>query len=188
MLVKFVKDNFPDIELHGCTFHCSKAVYNKVVIIGLAISYVQDNDVNRLIKCLFCLPYLPHRDIIPVFSDLAAQVDSENNKKLKELFQYVESTKFQSSIWRPRNISAYLRLVRTNNDLECYHNRLNKRCKQGHPPLHKLARVLHREARLIKVTEKLISSSNVVMKWRNQTTERESISFVIFGIDMIMDF
>ena len=122
-----LKENFPDIELHGYTFHYSKAVYNKVVSIGLAISYVQDNDVNPLIKCLFCLPYLPHRDIIPVFNDLAAQVDSENNEKLKELFQYVRSTRLQSSIWRPRNISAYLRLVRTNNDLECYHNRLNKR-------------------------------------------------------------
>ena len=73
-------------------------------------------------------------------ADLAGSDD-----KIKKFFSYVQKTWFQSNVWTPRNVCAYQRLVRTNNDLEGYHYRLNSRCGMNHPPLYKLVEVLYTE-------------------------------------------
>ena len=92
---------------------------------------------------------------------------------MKELYGYVAKTWFRSSVWKPRNICAYKRLVRTNNDCEGYHRRLNSRLGEK-PPIYKLIEFLHREAKVVDVTCKILTSKHVNMHRRKQTREAQA--------------
>ena len=122
-------ESFPDIVIHGCHFHFSQAINRNVNQYGLSLEYKTEGAIRRIIKGIYSLPYLPPRDMLPAFNSIANNARQEETcEKLMKFLDYVESTWFRSSIWRPYNISVYNRLVRTNNDLEGYHNRLNSRC------------------------------------------------------------
>ena len=74
---------------------------------------------------LYSLPNLPPRDMLLAFNAIADEArQEESSDMLMKFVDYIESTWFYSSKWRPRNINVYQRLVRSNNDLEGYHNRL----------------------------------------------------------------
>ena len=64
--------------------------------------------------------------------------------------------------------------MRTNNDVEGYHRRLNLRIQLDHPAVYRLVEVLWQEARYVDVTAKLISSGIVRMERRKKTTEKQS--------------
>ena len=85
----------------------------------------------------------------------------------------MEKQWFQNSVWKPLDISAYRRLVRTNNDVEGYHRRLNQRIELDHPPIYKLLEVLWSEARFVDVTAKMVSSGTVRMARRRKTSESQ---------------
>ena len=122
-------ESFPDIVIHGCHFHFSQAINRNVNQMGLMLEYKTEGAIRQIIKGIYSLPYLPPRDMHPAFNAIADKARQEETcEKLMKFLDYVESYWLRSSIWRPCNISVYQRLVRTNNDLEGYHNRLNSRC------------------------------------------------------------
>ena len=58
----------------------------------------------------------------------------------------------------PENWSVYGQIVRTNNDLEGYHNALNRRaCGKVHLPFYMLVKLLHEEFKLAALQIKLVS-------------------------------
>ena len=175
---KSMRENFPGMQMHGCLFHFSQAINRKVISYGLFKDYkTAHSTIRNLIKGVYSLPYLPPRDMSPAFETLksqASEAECENYEKLQDFFRYVNKTWFQSSTWKATHISAYQRMVRTNNDLEGYHNRLNIRsCSSNSPkPIADLIKVLYEEAKLVKIRYKQISSSNVMMQ-RSKDTEED---------------
>ena len=165
-----LREAFPDIQIHGCQFHYSQAIFRKVQALGLAKTYKEDSGVSfrQEVKMLFALPLLPQRDMVKGFEEMELHADP----RLTDLMQYMRSTWFNSSVWKPANLCSYQRLVRTNNDVECYHRRLNQRCVTAYPSLYKLLDVIHNEARLVELTAKLISSNAVGMTRSKKTTEK----------------
>ena len=85
----------------------------------------------------------------------------------------LKKTWFSSSVWKPQDISAYQRLVRTNNDLEGYHRRLNARINKDNPSLFSLLEVLYKESQLVNLTAKLVTSNTVKMQRQRKTQERQ---------------
>ena len=75
----------------------------------------------------------------------------ESGEKMASLYTYISQTWFNNSIWKPREICAYKRLIRTNNDTEGYHRRLNSRLGEK-PPIYKMISFLYKEAVLVDVT------------------------------------
>lgn len=61
----------------------------------------------------------------------------DRRTELRALFNYVHSTWIQSVIWPPAAWSAFRRPVRTN-DVESWHNRLNRRARSHHLHVDKL--------------------------------------------------
>ena len=51
--------------------------------------------------------------MIQEFSSVKRDVDAGSNEKMKDLYRYVERTWMTSTVWKPRDISAYQRVVRT---------------------------------------------------------------------------
>ena len=80
----------------------------------------------------FALPLLPQRDMIKDFEEIEVDAD----QRLTDLIQYMRSTSLNSSVQKPANLCSYQRLVRTNNDVEGYHRRLNQRCVIALPSIY----------------------------------------------------
>ena len=70
------------------------------------------------------LPFLPHAEIPAAFAKLQT---SASNEALEKVTQYIQNAWVNSTIFPPKAWSVYGQAVRTNNDLEGWHNGLNRR-------------------------------------------------------------
>ena len=90
---------------------------------------------------------------------------------VSQLFDYVEST-WMSGLWSPDVWSSFMRAVRTNNDVEGWHNRLNRRTGRSNLSLYKLIRILHQEAATVSLQVSLVSPKKMAKyqrrEWRSQ--------------------
>ena len=136
--------------------------YRNLATLGLAVEYKSNTNVTCIVRKLFALPFLPHRKIQQVFFFIKAEANTQDPRVIN-LFQYFERTWLRHVICSQRNICVYHRLVRTNNDVEVYHNRLGEKCRSDHPPFYVLMEVLYSEARLCNVNAKLVSNQAVKM-------------------------
>ena len=80
---------------------------------GLSVAYKREEKPRHLKKNFLAHPRLPLRDMLSQFSQLQDQFE-ESGDQMQGLYQYVTQTWFGSSDWKPRDICAYQRLVRTN--------------------------------------------------------------------------
>ncbi|XP_077868947.1 uncharacterized protein LOC144359867 [Saccoglossus kowalevskii] len=78
-----------------------------------------------------------------------------------EVFAYVERQWILSFVMPPSTWSCYLQSVRTNNDVEGWHSRLNKKGKKANLPFYLLVTLLHREATIINVHVRLVSEKKL---------------------------
>ena len=109
----------------------------------------------RYIRKLMALPFLPHREIQPMFLRLRLQAQTQ---PLLGLVEYIRYQWIESTMFLPRNWSVYRQPIRTNNDTEGWHNALNRRAGgQSGLSLYSLVELLAREARLTAVTIRLVS-------------------------------
>ena len=74
------------------------------------------------------LPLLPPEHIRPVFNHYKPTAPTE---PLQQLYSYMLDTWISGSTWTPVDWSVFGVAVRTNNDLEGWHTRLNNRCNKG---------------------------------------------------------
>jgi len=71
------------------------------------------------------LPLLPPSHIVPAFGQLQQQQQQHGDAAIDDLCRYVETTWLVNAMWSPATLSVYEQNVRTNNDLEGWHRRLN---------------------------------------------------------------
>ena len=112
--------------------------------------------------------------MVVAFNTIQEDIRSSSpDEKIHKFMEYVKKTWFSSSVWKPQDISAYQRLVRTNNDLEGYPRRLNARINKDHPSVFSLLEVLYKESQLVNLTAKLVTSNTVKMQRQRKTQERQ---------------
>ena len=70
-----------------------------------------------------------------------------------------------------------MQTVRTNNDVEGWHRRLNKRAVGGQVPLYVLVPLLHREAKLVSIQMKLVSEGKLSRYHRRQYRTQQARLF-----------
>ena len=74
--------------------------------------------------CTLFTPFLlPYPEIQPMFDLLEEQAQTD---QLGRLVQYIRRQWIESEVFTPRNWCVYKEPVRTNNDLEGWHNALNR--------------------------------------------------------------
>ena len=102
------------------------------------------------------LPFLPEDLISPAFRKLKRKAATT---PLQELAEYIEKTWITSTTWPPASWSVYLRAIRTNNDVEGWHNALNRRAQgKSQLPLYMLIMLLQEESRLTSLQIRLVSN------------------------------
>ena len=87
-------------------------------------------------------------------------MEQEATAALTPLLQYVGRTWIESNVWPPACWSVYFQSVRTNNDLEGWHTRLNARGRAG-MNLYMLVALLHDESSMIPVQVLLVSEGKL---------------------------
>ena len=173
------KTLFPESHVHGCTFHWSQAIYRQVSSLGMSTAYKQHGAVYNYIKQILALPYLPRRHIRPAFDELKEQAD--NAPEMQEFVSYVERTWFESTVWAVENWCGYRRLVRTNNDTEGWHRRLNQRSGRENLPLYVLLELLLKESKLVDLTLQLVAEHRLSSTRRKQSRDNQERLHQLWG-------
>ena len=92
-----------------------------------------------MMRKLLALPLLPAEHIQPAFVGITSAGVADAAVDL--LLTYVSATWLESTVWSAENLSVYGQHVRTNNDVEGWHRRLNQRARRADLPLYLLVRV-----------------------------------------------
>ena len=79
-----------------------------------------------------------------MFEQLKTQVPDSN--KIQEVMSYIESQWIDKTTFNIHSWSVYKQEVRTNNDVEGWHHKLNSSAKHAALNLYKLIDILHNEA------------------------------------------
>ena len=124
-----IPEVFPDVVMRGCAFHWGQAVWRKVQELGLQTAYSNDNKTYKFVRQLLSLPYVPHEHIQGLF--LRFYRKAVGSQPLLNLLEYVNTTWIRSEIWPPKAWCVFDRSVRTNNDVEGWHYRLNLKARKG---------------------------------------------------------
>ncbi|XP_048755039.2 uncharacterized protein LOC125666009 [Ostrea edulis] len=140
---------FPAVAIKGCIFHWTQAVWRHVQSCGLVRAYKEQQAVHKYIRQLLALPFLPAQHIIETFPHLR---DRANTPQLQDLVDYIDRQWFRHRVFRVQDWSAFQRTIRTNNDVEGWHNRLNTMARHGGVPFYKLVPQLRQEADIVDVT------------------------------------
>ena len=152
------------------SINCKNLFYFYVQELGLATAYEQDDGTHRLIRKLLALPFLPDKEIPAAFIQLRGTATTDS---LKKLVRYLKSTWIESSIFPPKAWSVYGQAVRTNNNLEGWHNGLNRRAGgKVHIPFYILVQHLHKEAKLCALQIIRLVSDGKLMRIQRQTYRR----------------
>ena len=113
----------PGVELKGCAFHFTQALWRHIQENGLQRAYTTDDGTYKFLRRVMALSYLPAQNIPGVFRRLEREC---TNAAITLFLGYVRRTWINSYVWSPATWSVYKLSIRTNNDLEGWHNRLNR--------------------------------------------------------------
>ena len=161
---------FPGAVVHGCSFHWAQAVWRHIQELGLVRAFRSSPDVRKYIKVLLALPLVP-ADEIEVAFNLHASMATD---QLKPLVEYINQTWINGK-WKPEDWSVFKRAIRTNNDVEGWHYRLNRQAQRANLPMYMLIKLLHTEARLIPYQLRLVSQNQLRRFQRRKTKETRGI-------------
>jgi len=81
-----------DIQVSGCFFHLSQAVYRHIASNHLASRYRTDPDFAILCRHLPALAFLPTKDVVAAFESTCRQIRKIIGNDLDKILEYFERT------------------------------------------------------------------------------------------------
>lgn len=145
------KEN-PKVKIHGCAFHWAQVSLVVLELIGIKVlspEYRKNPDFKKKCREVLALHLLPRNKIKIEFERLRREA-RDKHLGLEMLFQYIENNWIKKKCWRPVRWANYFRFIRTNNDTEGWHRRLNEKFKSK-PNIFKLVFALLEESNYIRV-------------------------------------
>ena len=108
---------------------------------------------HSFIKKMMALPFVPEEEIEPIFQRL----QWHTSEPLQHFTEYVNNT-WINGTWGPSDWTVFKKAIRTNNNVEGWHNGLNHRASGlGQLPMYLLIKFLHKEATLTALQIHLVS-------------------------------
>ena len=87
--------------------------------------YTKYGTTYNFLRKVMALPYLPHEQIPAAFDALRGQL-REDQPKLQAFMAYVERQWIKHTTFTPSSWSVFKMSIRSNNDIEGYHFKLNR--------------------------------------------------------------
>ena len=120
---------FPNAVLRGCAFHWTQSLFRNLKKIGLVPVCRSNPRVQLLCKRAMSLHLLPPTKIEKLFPKLKNKAAKLKIVLLDNFLNSFENTWLQPGIWSPEAWSVFFQIIRTNNDAEGWHNKLNSKGK-----------------------------------------------------------
>ncbi|XP_048255180.1 uncharacterized protein LOC125381885 [Haliotis rufescens] len=124
------------------------------------------------------LPFLPPADIARMFWRITGRVPA--NGKLRDLINYFQTQWIAHPTFSPRSWSVFNIAVRTNNFVEGWPRRINKKVGEQSLGIYRLIPELFREARLLPLQSRLIQEGRLRAYVRKSSTSRQEEIFDIW--------
>ncbi|KAH3889390.1 hypothetical protein DPMN_013444 [Dreissena polymorpha] len=106
------------------------------------------------------LPYLPAEHITTAFNQLHQQLKTtEVGGPVLKVLDYVEKTWINRAVWRPENWSVFREVIRTNNEVEGWHRRINMRAGRACISFCILVPLLRGKAQTVDLQIRLVSEN-----------------------------
>ncbi|KAH3793873.1 hypothetical protein DPMN_147396 [Dreissena polymorpha] len=137
-------------------------------------AYSQRDTVFTFVRKVMSIPFLPAEHVEPAIMRLKEKTTDE---RLADLLEYVDRTWLKSSVWGPENWSVFDRSVRTNNDCEGWHLKLNQHAKKANLPFYLLLTLLCEEASLLPTQVKMVSEGKLSRRQRRKNTSLQGKIF-----------
>merc|ERR1711874_792905 len=133
-----------DLEIKGCYFHLTQAVFRKVIQHNLQADYYHkgSSGLRIYIKWLMALVLLPKNLIASTFKMIYDKIKRTNCENLVNLFTYYEKTWINNSNWGIDVISQWRNHVRTNDDAERFHMKLMNSVNKCNVDFYELINIL----------------------------------------------
>lgn len=135
--INAIRDVIPDVQIIGCFYHWSRALWRKAKMLGVVKSKAQ----KRIISLTVALALLPQEymsegwDYIKTESEIA-EIDS--------FTKYIEKFWIKKNLFKILNVFAQRH--RTNNAIEGWHSKLNKMINKNTVTLLRLLNILKKFA------------------------------------------
>ena len=143
------KEVFPTVQMKGCLYHHTQCIWRKIQEIGLAVADRRDDGTKILCRRLIALAFLPSNSIKEQFNVLFREC--KGHEKLTELFNYFRDTWIENPMWLPDVWSIHMMSIRTNNDVEGWHRKLNGHVHRGKLNMYLLCHLLFEESAEIDI-------------------------------------
>ena len=145
----------------------------------MASAYVGDQGTYTYIRRLIALPFIPHQKIPRVFQRLRVEATTE---PLKELVECIQANWVYSTTFPPENWSVYGQPVRTNNNVEGWHNVLNCRASgRSDITFYQLIKLLRMEAQLLELQMQLVADQKLSRTQRKKYRSHQKKIFNLWG-------
>ncbi|KAI0221602.1 hypothetical protein LSAT2_027097, partial [Lamellibrachia satsuma] len=68
---------FPDVELKGCAFHFTQAIWRHIQECGLQAAYTTDDGTFKYLRKIMALCFIPAQHIAPIFRRLQREATTD---------------------------------------------------------------------------------------------------------------
>ena len=140
------------------------------------VAYQQRDDVNKFVRKLMALPLIPEEHVVPSFEAMTTGV---LEGPMQRLVDYIDQTWIRSRTWPVVSWCVYGQAVRTNNEVEGWHTRMNvDKAKGAHNlPFYVLLHLLRKEADLLPLQKRLVGEGK--LKRYQRKSSRKVIIYVL---------
>ena len=94
--------------------------------------------------------------------------------------EYINATWMNSTVWTIPSWCVFNMSIRTNNDVEGWHRRLNQRLATNDVPFYILVHLLHEEARLVPLQAKMVSEGKLKRDQRGRYRQLQGQLFELW--------
>ena len=112
---------------------------------------------------------------------LSLDVTLKQANLLKKFFDYVEKQWITNPIWPPTKRNSFNQVIRTNNDADGWHSRVNNRTRQMGLIFYELISVLYEGAKTLPIYAKLLGQGIDMREQRQETSDFHKELFSIWG-------
>ncbi|KAJ8301011.1 hypothetical protein KUTeg_022530 [Tegillarca granosa] len=155
-------------------------IINEALFLYFQTHYCEKGSVYKFVRLLMALPFIPVEHVQPTFQQISQRAQDSNSDVLLRLIRffenrYVANPKLPIAAW-----NIFMCAIRTNNDCEGWHRRLNSVARNGSPPFYVLIPELFQEASKLPIQRQMICDGVLSRLQRRKTREVQTKFFSLW--------
>lgn len=121
------------------------------------------------------LPHLPSEHVDRAFNQLKLRAPlGEQMKAVRELLEYFHKNWINNTKTPPSTWSTFKRFIRTNNDVEGWHRKLNSALDEDHPNMYKLIERIVLETADLPLQIRLVAQEKLMRRTRKDAASKHA--------------